>query len=278
MTVTTDQIKELREKTSAGVLNCKKALIESKGDFEKAVEILRKKGIAQAAKREGREAKEGLIGLRLGGTKGVVVELNCETDFVAKTDAFKSLMEEALNSGFEHGKESLVEASFQARLVETSAKTGEKLQLGRVELLSVPQGVVAGYLHSNHRVGVLVAIQAQNPNSELEALGKEIAMQVAAMCPVYVSRQDIPAEWIEKEKEITFEQSKAALQNKPEPVQQKIIEGKLAKRYEDVCLLDQRYIKDDKKSIQQIVSDFAKRTGITPTIQNFIRYELGGSN
>jgi len=276
--VTTEQIKELRELTQAGFLDCKKALAESGGDFEKAVEILRKKGIASAAKREGREAKEGLIGLKTEGQKGILVELNCETDFVAKTDPFQELLEKAIEKGFQEDAASLQSESFQSQVVETSAKTGEKLRLRRADLLQTAKGLIAGYLHSNKRVGVLIELETEKPSAEAEQLGKELAMQIAAMRPTYVSRDSVSSEWIEKEKEILSEQSKDALQNKPEPVREKILQGKLGKRFEEVCLLDQRFIKDDKKSVQQIIKEFCQKTSTSLKVQRFVRYELGGSS
>jgi elongation factor Ts len=278
MTITADQVKELRERTSAGLMDCKRALTEAGGDFEKAVEILRKKGIASAAKREGREAKEGFVGLKVEGNKGVLVELNCETDFVAKTDAFENLLTSTVNKIFTEGEKVIESESFRASLVEVAAKTGEKLQAKRAATLKVPQGFIASYLHSNRRVGVLVAIETASKAPEAEAAGREVAMQVAAMRPDYVNREEVPSDWVRKEKEIFLEQSKETLQNKPEPVREKILEGKLTKRYEEVCLLDQRFIKDDKQSVRQYLDAVAKKTGSTLKISAFLRYELGASN
>jgi len=278
ITITADQVKELRERTSAGLLDCKKALAEAGGDFEKAVEILRKKGIASAAKREGREAKEGAIGVKTEKNKGVLVELNCETDFVAKTDAFQALLEKIVAQVFKEGEAVIQTSAFTAAVTEVAAKTGEKLQARRAVTAKADQGVVASYLHSNRRVGVLVAVATPSPSAEIEAAGREVAMQIAAMRPSYVDRSEAPAEWIAKEKEILLEQSKEALQNKPEPVKEKILEGKLAKRFEEVCLLDQRYIKDDKQTVRQYLEAVAKKAGTSLKVQQFVRYELGGSN
>ena len=278
MIITADQVKELRERTSAGLLDCKKALSEAGGDFEKAVEILRKKGIASAAKREGREAKEGFIGIKTEKNKGVIVEVNCETDFVAKTEAFQALVEKTVAQVFSEGEAVIQSSAFTSALVEVAAKTGEKLQARRAATVKVDQGVVVSYLHSNRRVGVLVALETAAPSAEIEAAGREAAMQIAAMRPEYLDRTEIAPAWIAKEKEILLEQSKEALQNKPEPVKEKILEGKLAKRFEEVCLLDQRYIKDDKQTVRQFLDAVAKKAGASLKIKRFVRYELGGSN
>jgi len=273
MVVTADQVKSLREKTDAGFMDCKKALNESDGDFGKAVEILRKKGIASVAKREGREAKEGLVGIKLEGSKGAIFELNCETDFVAKTPAFQNLLSECLNKVFESGAGVLEEEPFTKSVMETSAKTGEKLQARRACVLEAQNGFIASYLHSNHRVGALVEFEGGSD----QELGREVAMQVAAMKPLYVERSEVPAEWVAKEKEILLEQSKEALQNKPEAVQQKIIEGKLGKRFEEICLLEQKYIKDDKQTVSRLIEASNKKTGASVKVKSFARYELGSN-
>jgi elongation factor Ts len=160
--------------------------------------------------------------------------------------------------------------------VEQAAKTGEKVEARRALRLTAERGFVAHYLHSNRRVGVLVEFEAAGASPESETAGREIAMQIAAMRPVYLSREDAPAEWIAKEKEILLEQSKDALAAKPEAVKQKILEGKLAKRFEEVCLLDQRFIKDETKTVRQYLEETAKKTGIPLKVRRFIRYELGG--
>ncbi len=278
MIITADQVKELRERTSAGLLDCKKALSEAGGDFVKAVEILRKKGIASAAKREGREAKEGSIGVKTEKNKGVLVEVNCETDFVAKTEAFQALVDRTVAQVFSEGEAVIQSSAFTSALVEVAAKTGEKLQARRAVTVKVDQGVVVSYLHSNRRVGVLVAVETPSSSAEVEAAGREVAMQIAAMRPEYLDRTDITPAWIAKEKEILLEQSKEALQNKPEPVKEKILEGKLGKRFEEVCLLDQRYIKDDKQTVRQFLDALAKKAGASLKVKRFIRYELGGTN
>lgn len=281
MIITADQVKELRERTSAGLLDCKKALSEAAGDFEKAVEILRKKGIASAAKREGREAKEGLIGIKTEKNKGVLAELNCETDFVAKTEAFQALLEKTVVQVFSEGEAVIQSSAFTSALTEVAAKTGEKLQARRAVTVKVDQGVVVSYLHSNRRVGVLVALETASQSADsidIQAAGREVAMQIAAMRPEYLDRSEIAPAWIAKEKEILLEQSKEALQNKPEPVKEKILEGKLAKRFEEVCLLDQRYIKDDKQTVRQFLDAAAKKAGASLKVKRFVRYELGGSN
>lgn len=277
MAITTDKIKELREKTSAGMLDCKKALQDAAGDFEKAVEILRKKGIASATKRAGKEAKEGLIGLDTRGAKGVMVELNCETDFVARTDGFRSLLARILKQTLNDGEKAIESEEIKTAVAENSGSTGEKLELKRAVVLEAKNGFVSGYLHSNHRVGVLIEVEGNGENAELHAAARDAAMQVAAMRPVYVDRKTVASEWLEKEKEILRETSKEALKGKPEQVQEKILTGKLNKRYEEVCLLDQKFIKDDKQTVGKFLEAAAKKAGSPLVIKSFIRYELGSN-
>jgi elongation factor Ts len=275
MTITADQVRELRNKTSAGLMACKNALNESEGDFEKAVEILRKKGIVSAAKREGKDAKEGLIGVTIEGSKGVMVELNCETDFVAKTDGYTELLNNVIAQVSEKGEAVLKEESFKTFIVENAAKTGEKVEVGRASVVEATNGFVASYLHPNKRVGVLVAVEGDSSNEELQSVARDVAMQVAAMKPLYVTREEVPADWVQKEKDILLDQSKDALAGKPEEVQQKILEGKIGKKYEEICLLNQKFIKEDKLAVGKYVENAAKKAGGSLKVVSFVRFELG---
>jgi len=275
MTITADQVRELRAKTSAGLMACKNALNESEGDFEKAIEILRKKGIASAAKREGKDAKEGLIGVTIEGSKGVLVELNCETDFVAKTDGFTELLNNVIAQVSEKGEAVLEDESFKTFIVENASKTGEKVEVGRASVVEASNGFVASYLHPNKRVGVLVSIEGDSANEDLQSVARDVAMQVAAMKPLYVNKEDVPADWVEKEKDILLAESKDALAGKPEEVQQRILEGKIGKKYEEICLLNQKFIKEDKLAVGKYVENAAKKAGGSLKVVSFVRFELG---
>jgi len=254
-----EEIKKLREKTGAGIVDCRNALAEAGGDIEKAAEILRKKGIAKAAKRSDREAKEGIVrvGVDNSAGNGWIIEFNSETDFVARNEKFRNFTDEIFALAKTSNIASLDEllaaktasgASVKEALDVLSGTIGEKLDIKRMEKVS-SAGTVAAYSHMDGRIGVLVALNAEDK----EELAREVAMQVAASNPVCISRDQIPAESLEKEKEIYREQLKK--ENKPENMIEKILEGKLNKYYEEVCLVDQEYIKDDKKKVKDVLGD-----------------------
>jgi elongation factor Ts len=263
-----EQIKLLREKTGAGMVDCKKALDESGGDLDKAVEILRKKGIAKASKRSDREAREGVVMVAVNseGTEGYIMEINAETDFVAKNEKFLGLAQQI----FELIK-TKKPASLEALLAETidglsvadslanlSGTIGEKMELKDFAIVSGPS--VAVYSHLGGKIGAVVALdQAGQAN-----LAVDMAMQVAAANPKYLNVEDVPAEEVNKEKDIYREQ--LLKEGKPEAMLDKIAEGKLGKYYSEVCLVKQEYIKDDKQTVEQILK------GIK--IQKFVRYSL----
>ncbi len=290
MEITANAVKELREKTGAGMMDCKKALAETMGDFDKAVVWLREKGVAQVAKRSGRSADQGIIGSYVqSGKVGVLVEVNCETDFVAKTDDFQNLVKELATQVAEEKNEKAVlldlpykndpKKTVGQRVTEVAAKVGENLVVRRsvrLQLGAADQGVIGSYVHSG-KVGVLVEIHSKTEsaakNEDFVNLAKELAMQVAASAPKYVSREEVPAAEIEQEKAIYLAEAKQS--GKPEAVQQKIAEGKIESYYKQVCLVDQPYIREPKKSVKQYVAEVAAKVGETVVVRRFSRLQLG---
>ncbi len=285
MNITASMVKELRDKTGAGMMDCKAALSESGGDLEAAVDWLRKKGLAKAAKKAGRLAAEGLIGIALGANKGIVVEVNSETDFVARNDLFQGLVkmiaDVALNVGADVAK--ILAAHVGDRTVadaiaETVAKIGENMTLRRAAGLSVGQGVVASYVHNSvtdglGRIGVIVAIESAGKSEELNTFGRKVAMHVASANPQALDPAALDPATIEREKNVLAE--KARGQGKPAAVVDKIVESGLRTFYKEVCLLDQPFIFDDKKSVAQALKESEARAGAAIRIAGFVRYALG---
>jgi len=285
--ITAAQVKALREKTGAGMMDCKKALVEANGDEEKAIEILRKKGLSKAAKKADRNAAEGRVEIYITPDfkKGSIVEVNCETDFVAKTDEFIEFVSETvktINVNDIEDVDSLMKAqfgegTFEEELKVKIAKIGENIVVRRMATIKAPEnGIVNGYIHAGGRVGVLVAAACDSEKT-CEAIKntlKDIAMHVAAMKPAYLNPESVPADVIEKEKEI----AKAQLlkEGKPENVIDKIIPGKIKKYYQDVCLTDQEYVKAEKKeSVAEALEKAAKAAGGSAKLVDFIRFEVG---
>lgn len=265
-----EQVKKLREITGAGVMDCKKALEASAGDLDKAIDFLRHKGIASASKREDRQAKEGVIALEVAIGKAAMIELNCETDFVARTDDFQKLAAELVSKLFHSGEKILTEQAILDRVRELSGKVGEKMILSRGTLVEQKGGFVASYLHSNKKIGVLVAMEGSGQNEQIQRFGKDAAMQIAASRALFVSRQDIPAEMLEREKELFREE----IPNKPE-IQEKIITGKIEKWFENICLLDQVFIKDQNQKVKDYLAQVSKAAGQPLAVRRFVRFELG---
>ncbi len=270
-----DTVKELRERTGAGMMDCKAALKESGGDIEKAIDVLRKKGMAQAAKRAGREAKEGLIVARIDGKKAAMVEANCETDFVARTDDFKGLALSALEAVLAQDESALSSEKLIDRIAELSGKIGEKILLRRAKILQSPEGALFYYIHSNQKLGVVVELSITKPQNKkhalLEELGKNLAMQVAASNPFCIRREQMPSVVLEREKAIFKEEIKG----KPENILEKIVQGKLEKFYQGSCLLEQPFIKDDKISVKKLVEEVSLKIGDRVEVKQFVRYQLG---
>ena len=283
--ITASMVKELRDKTGAGMMDCKAALGESGGDLEAAVDWLRKKGLAKAAKKAGRVAAEGLIGVALTPSKGLVVEVNSETDFVARNDLFQGLVKMiasvALDAGADVGK--ILAARVGDRTVadaitETIAKVGENMTLRRAAALSVGKGIVASYVHSSvadglGRIGVIVALESAGNPDELKAFGRMVAMHVASANPQAIDASGLDAATIEREKNVLAEKFKA--QGKPANVIDKIVESGLRTFYKEVCLLDQGFIFDDKKSVAQALKESEANAGAPIRIGGFVRFALG---
>jgi elongation factor Ts len=283
--ITASMVKELRDKTGAGMMDCKAALGESGGDLEAAVDWLRKKGLAKAAKKAGRVAAEGLIGVAITPNKGVVVEVNSETDFVARNDLFQGLVkmiaDVALDAGAE--VEKILAAPVGGRTVadaisETISKVGENMTLRRAAALLVGKGVVASYVHNSvsdglGRIGVIVALESGGNVDELKALGRMLAMHVASANPQAIDSTGLDVAIVEREKNVLAEKFKA--QGKPAAVIDKIVASGLKTLYKEVCLLDQGFIFDDKKSVAQAVKESERKVGAPIKISGFVRYALG---
>jgi elongation factor Ts len=256
-------------------MDCKAALLESNGDMEKAIDFLRKKGMASAAKRSGREAKEGLIAALVHRNSAVLVEANCETDFVARTDDFRALLNLALAEVDANGENAIASQKVADRVAELSGKIGEKILVGRAKKFQTTDGALFCYIHANQKLGVLielsVAKDASKKNVSFQALGKDLAMQVAASNPVCVERGEVPAASVEREKSIYREEVKG----KPENIVEKIIGGKLEKFYQTSCLIEQAFIKDDKKSVKALIEEKGKEIQDTIKIRRFARFQLG---
>ena len=267
MSITAADVKQLRETTGAGMMDCKKALTESGGDFEKAIEILRKKGQKLSAKRADREAKEGVVVALVNDerTKGVVVTLNCETDFVAKNDNFISLGRKVADLALDQypaDKDSLLDLEFEGmrlgdKIIEQIGVIGEKVEVSRYERLEADQ--VVPYIHMGYRAGVIVGLNKSG--DEFLDAGKDVAMQVAAMKPIAVNKDGVPSDVVEKEIEIGKEQ--ARMEGKPENILEKIALGKLNKYYKENTLLDQQFVKNSKQSIAQYLQSFDKELTVT---------------
>ncbi|MCF8259628.1 MAG: translation elongation factor Ts [Melioribacteraceae bacterium] len=288
MAISAQQVKELRDKTGAGMMDCKKALTEANGDFEKAIEILRKKGASVAAKRAERAANEGIVLTKVSedGTKAYIVEVNCETDFVAKSDDFVGLSNFILDTIIAYepqNVEELVTLEHQGKKVQdelTNAigKIGEKIEVSRFAIENVPGGMLVDYIHHGSKLGVLIKAEnvAESQKEEYSTLLKDIAMQAAAMKPSFVNREAVPAGTIEKEIEIYKEIAKK--EGKPEQVLERIATGKLNKFYEENCLLEQSFIKDNSKSVGALIEESNKKHSAQSKVTKFYRYHLGDEN
>jgi elongation factor Ts len=285
--ITAAQVKDLRDKTGAGMMDCKKALTETEGDLEAAVDWLRKKGLAAAANKAGRVAAEGLIGLVLDGKQGALVEVNSETDFVARNDGFQDFVHRAAMLASVSGGdlETLLGAAYPdsdrtvaeelSRLVGT---IGENMILRRIAALAVEQGVVAGYVHNQiapglGKIGVLVALQSGSDPAALADLGKKLAMHVAAAAPLAIDKDAIDPAILERERDVLAEQARAS--GKPEEIIAKMAEGRLRKFYEEVCLLEQTYVIDGETKVRKVLDQAADDLGGPVEVTGMVRFLLG---
>jgi len=283
--VTAQMVKELRERTGAGMMDCKAALQETNGDMEQAVDLLRKKGLAKAAKKAGRIAAEGLIGLAVEGPKGVLVEVNSETDFVARNDLFQGLVKMIANVALTVGTDmekikaaKVGHITIADAIADTIAKIGENMTLRRASQLSVGTGVIASYVHNSveeglGKIGVLVALESTGKADELKRFGRMVAMHVAASNPQAIDSSGLDPEVVRREKDVLADKYKA--QGKPANVVEKIVESGLKTFYKEVCLLDQAYIHEPDKSVSQAIKEAEGKAGGPIKVTGFVRYALG---
>lgn len=284
--ITAAMVKELRETTGAGMLDCKKALVEANGNMDEAVDWLRKKGLASAAKKSSRIAAEGLVAVKVDGNQGAVVEVNSETDFVAKNDIFQAYVEDAATVALATNGD--VEAmknhkgadgkTFGERLTDMIARIGENMNLRRAKVVKVNNGLVCSYVHNVARdslgkIGVLVALESTADKAKLADLGKHIAMHIAATAPIALNIAGVPSEAVEHEKSIFAEQ--AAASGKPANIIEKMIEGRIRKFYEEVVLEEQAYIMDPDKKVKAVVADAAKELGAEIKLADYAFFKLG---
>ncbi|KGF14416.1 elongation factor Ts [Peptostreptococcus sp. MV1] len=283
MAVTAQMVKELREATGAGMMDCKKALTEADGNMERAVDILREKGLSKAAKKADRVAAEGLVTIKTNAdhTVAAIVEVNSETDFVAKNQDFKDFvadvaemvlegdaadLEALLASNHKEGK------ALKDVLNDRVATIGEKLDVRRFEKIST-NGKVAGYIHGGGKIGVVVELATESNDEKVLALGKDIAMQIAAMNPKYISRDDVDPDYIAHETEVLTQQ--ALNEGKPANIVEKMVVGRLNKELKEVCLVDQVFVKDSELTIAKLIAKVAKEVASDISIANMVRYEVG---
>ncbi|GAB5469006.1 MAG: translation elongation factor Ts [Rhodospirillales bacterium] len=285
--ITAALVKELREKTGAGMMDCKKALMENDGDVEAAVDWLRKKGLAAAAKKSGRVAAEGLVAVAADGKAGAVVEVNSETDFVARNENFQTFASQLATTALSgpDTAESLTAATFPGaghsvaeELTKMIATIGENMVLRRVGRLSVDEGVVAHYVHNQvapglGKIAVLVALKSAGDAERLQAFGRQLAMHVAAASPQALSPADVDQENLERERTVLSDQARAS--GKAPEIIEKMVEGRLRKYYEEVCLLEQIYVVDGESKVKKAVEVFAKDLGSPVEIAAYLRFQLG---
>jgi elongation factor Ts len=284
--ITAASVKELRERTGAGMMDCKKALAENNGEMEASIDWLRAKGLAAAAKKAGRTAAEGLVAVAVEGRRGAVAEVNSETDFVAKNEIFQDFVRNVAKLALQHGGD--VEAlgatqypgggTVQEKLTDNIAKIGENQSLRRAGVLEVNEGVVVPYVHNAvapglGKIGVLVALESGAPADTLTALGKQIAMHVAAANPLALSAEELPAVLVERERSIAMEKAKES--GKPQNIVEKMVEGGLAKFRKDNALLTQLFVMDNKTPVAEVVASAAKDAGSGIQLVGFVRFQLG---
>ena len=287
MAITAGMVKELREMTGAGMMDCKKALTETNGDMDAAVEFLRKNGQAKAEKKAGRIAAEGIVKTVVRDDKvAAIVEVNSETDFVAKNEEFQGFVDAVVNQVADNDPADMdafmaeawaVDSSKTVKdaLVEKIAVIGENLNIRRFERVNAENGCVVSYIHGGGRIGVLVVADTDVVNDEIKTCLKNVAMQVAAMSPKYVSRDEVSQEYMDHEKEILLAQAKKENPEKPDNIIEKMIIGRLNKELKEICLLDQVYVQDSDLTVAKYVDKVAKENNTNLAVKKFIRFETG---
>lgn len=291
MAITASMVKELREQTGAGMMDCKKALTETDGDFEKAIEFLREKGLATAQKKAGRIAAEGIVSTTIkdGDKVAAIVEVNAETDFVAKNEVFRTYVKEVVEQAADTEAADIEAFKAEPWALDTSvtvaeklaamiAKIGENMNIRRFEKIVSDDGVVVSYIHAGGKIGVLVEAKTDNNSDAVKEALKNVAMQIAALNPKYVSTDEVPEDYKEHEKEILMAQAKNDPKNanKPENIIEKMIAGRLSKELKEVCLLEQEYVKaENKETVAKYLEAVSKEVGSEVTLKRFIRFETG---
>ena len=276
MEITATQVKELREKTGAGMMDCKKALVDTNGDFDAAEKLLKEKGLAAVAKRAERATSEGRIFVKQNGNKVAVVELVCETDFVANNAEFIFCGEKIVETVFEKGY-TKIEDELSATLLDFATRTRENMSLRKVQVIDVPQNAVAGiYVHSDNKTAGVTVI-AGSTDAKVQEFAKDCCMHLAAFTPAYIKPEDVPASYIEEQKEIFKAQMEndEKLKGKPDSVRDGILQGKIKKHLAEVCFVDQMFVKDDKKSVSAKLDEIAKEVGATLTFGDVFLFVLG---
>ncbi|MBN1958051.1 MAG: elongation factor Ts [Desulfuromonadales bacterium] len=283
MSITAAMVSELRKKTGAGMMDCKKALSETGGNMDEAVDFLRKKGLSAAAKKSGRVAAEGAVAAISEGAIGALVEVNAETDFVAKNEAFQTFVSgvrDIVLTNDVNDIEQLKDLAYPGtgrtvaeELTHQIATIGENMSLRRLQRVDAGQGVVASYVHGAGKIGVLVELKTESADDRVVELGKQIAMHVAAAAPQYLDRDSVPASVVDKEKEIM--RVKAIDSGKPENIVDKIIVGQINKYFGEVCLLEQAFVIDPDRKVSQVVEGLAKELGSAIQLNSFVRFQLG---
>ncbi len=285
--ITAALVKELREKTGAGMMDCKKALSENAGDLEASVDWLRQKGLAAAAKKSGRVAAEGLVGVSVGGNAGALAEVNSETDFVARNDTFQAFVktvadlalandgnqDAVIASGFPNESRTVAE-----QLTHMIATIGENMAIRRMAALRVSQGVVASYVHNPAapglgKIGVIVALESAGDTGKLEAFGRQLAMHIAAAAPQSISTDDLDADLVARERQILVQQARDS--GRAEDIIQKMVDGRMRKFFEEVVLLSQTWVIDGESKIDKVVAGLAKELGTDVKVTGFVRFVLG---
>jgi len=287
MAISADMVKELREKTGVGFMECKSALTESGGDMEEAVTILRKRGLASLAKKSSRDAKDGLVDCATDGKSGLLLEVNCETDFVARNPEFQALVKDIAAHVEEKQPASVEDLLKQPFAKEPSVtvqdavatliqKIGENIQVRRFVRyqLDAKGGLVGSYIH-NGKIGVMLEVNgADGGDAEFQAMVKDVAMHIAASDPRFIRKEDVTEDVLAKEREIYLEQARQT--GKPENVLAKIVEGRMSKYYAEACLLEQPFVKDPNLTVQGYIAALGKKLGATIQVSRFVRYKLGG--
>jgi len=271
---TSKDVMELRKKTGAGVADCQKALKETDGNMDKAVDFLREKGMATAAKKASRIAAEGVVAAKLNGATGVLVEVNCETDFVAKGDQYKDFVDGVADYVLNNDVkdiDALVAAKNEDTIAAT-AKIGEKIAIRRFVKFTADAGIVESYIHMGGKVGVLVEVEGCTCDSARE-LAHDVALQIAAAKPLYLNAAEVPTEVLEHEKEIL--KAQALNEGKPAAIVDRMVEGRVKKYYDEFCLLNQAFVKDPSLTIEKLVKSYSDKMGKTLSIKRFTRFEMG---